>query len=100
MPRGVGIVDTMIDFPHGDLKALYSFLTRQTKDRQSKEEFTFPAQYMFKDAPRTHGTGVDDPVGLTVSEMDRWGIEKGLVGIAGAESPGTDAIRRYPDRFI
>jgi uncharacterized protein len=100
MPEGIGIVDTMIDFPHGDLKALYSFITRQTKDRQSTEEFSHPAGYMFKDVPREDASGLDDPVGATLAEMDRWGVEKGLVGIGGPDSPAIEAVRRHPDRFV
>jgi len=100
MPRGIGIVDTMIDFPHGDMKAVYSFITRQTKDRESSESFFHPAEYMFKDVPRKELSDVDDPIALTLEEMDRWGIERGMVGIAEGESPGASAIKRYPDRFI
>ena len=32
MPDDVGIVDTMIGFPHPDMKEVYRFITRQTKD--------------------------------------------------------------------
>jgi len=100
MPDGIGVVDTMIDFPRGDAKARYAFITRQTKDRQSSEEFSHPAQYMFKDLPRESIGEVDDPVGLTLREMDRWGIDKGLVGVGGSDSIGSQAVKRYPDRFI
>src|SRR5581483_11953585 len=50
-PSDIGIVDTMLGFPHPDSKRLYAFITRQTKDRESKEDFAFPAEYMFKDVP-------------------------------------------------
>ncbi len=100
MPSDVGIVDTMIGFPHGDMKALYSFITRQTNDAESKEKFEFPAEYMFKDVPDKELGDSLDPVGVTVGEMDHWGIEKGLIGIDGKDGPGVDALKRYPDRFI
>ena len=51
MPDDVGIVDTMIGFPHPDMKEVYRFITRQTKDAESKEDFEFPVEYMFKDVP-------------------------------------------------
>ena len=41
----------MIGFPAADMRDSYSFITRQTKDRESQEEFQFPAEYMFKDLP-------------------------------------------------
>jgi predicted TIM-barrel fold metal-dependent hydrolase len=99
-PRGVGIIDTMIDFPRPDMKSFYSRITRGTKDRQSTEEFEHPAGYMFKDTPRSNLSDTADPVSLTLQEMDRWEIEMGLVGVAGKQSPGADAVKRHPDRFV
>src|SRR5580704_6785547 len=51
IPSDIGIIDTMIGFPHKDMKETYRFITNQTKDRQSKEDFAFPVEYMFKDVP-------------------------------------------------
>jgi predicted TIM-barrel fold metal-dependent hydrolase len=99
MPTNVGIIDTMIAFPHPDMKQVYSFITKQTRDRESKEDFEFPVEYMFKDVPEKGLRDVDDPVAVTLREMDIWGIEKGLIGI-GNEGQGSGAIKRYPDRFI
>jgi uncharacterized protein len=98
-PFDVGVIDTMIGFPAGDMKQLYRFITRQTRDRESREEFEFPAEYMFKDSPDKTLQGSVDPVAVTLGEMDIWGVEKGLVGV-GKGGPGEDAVRRYPDRFI
>jgi uncharacterized protein len=99
-PQGIGIVDTMIGFPHGDMKQTYAFITRQTKDRQSVEEFEFPVEYMFKQVPDKELVDSPDPVGVTLSEMDRWGIELALIGVGGEGGSGEDALKRYPDRFI
>jgi uncharacterized protein len=98
-PFDIGAIDTMIGFPAGDLKELYAFITRQTRDRESKEDFEFPAEYMFKDVPDKQLRDVADPVAVTLGEMDTWGVEKGVVGVGGG-GPGEDAVRRYPDRFI
>jgi predicted TIM-barrel fold metal-dependent hydrolase len=100
MPDGVGIVDTMIGFPHADMAGVYDFITRQTKDRESKEDFKFPAEYMFKDVPEKELTESQDPVSVTLVEMDRWGVERGLIGVDDPERTGADALKRYPDRFI
>jgi hypothetical protein len=51
MPTDVPVIDTMIGFPAKDMKAQYAFITQQTKDKESKEEFAFPAEYMFKSPP-------------------------------------------------
>ena len=96
MPTDVGIIDTMIGFPFRDKKAVYDFITKQTKDSESKEDFDFPVEYMFKDVPdETH---TDSPVDETLREMDRYGIEKGLIGVGGDDSKY--ALTHHPDRFI
>jgi predicted TIM-barrel fold metal-dependent hydrolase len=97
MPTDVGIIDTMISFPVKDFKAQYAFITRQTKDRESKEDFKFPVQYMFKDVPEGRHDE-DDPVSTTLTEMDKYGIELGLIGAA--DETSQLALKRYPDRFI
>jgi uncharacterized protein len=100
MPTDVGIVDTMIGFPHKDMKEVYAFITRQTKDRESKEDFAFPVEYMFKQVPEKEYLDVDDPISVTLHEMDRWGIEKGMIGVGDAGGVGELALKRHPDRFI
>ena len=107
MPSDIRAIDTMIGFPARDLKAQYAFITKQTKDAQSKDEFEFPAEYMFKSPPDKEKELREstDPVGFTLDQMDRWGIEIGMVGVGGngedgAESTGEEAIKRYPDRFV
>ena len=100
MPSGIGIIDTMIGFPHGDMAKTYEFITRQTKDRQSKEEYEFPVEYMFKQVPDKQLRNESDPVASTLEQMDRWGVERGLIGVGGTDDTGEDALRRYPDRFI
>ncbi|MDZ7678520.1 MAG: amidohydrolase family protein [Acidimicrobiales bacterium] len=97
MPGSIPIIDTMIGFPMRDKRDTYSFITRQTKDAESKGEFTFPAQYMFKDVPEENNEG-DDPVAVTLAEMDKHGIQKGMIGIGGED--GERALQEHPDRFI
>src|SRR5229473_2658183 len=99
IPTGIGIVDTMIGFPAADMKEQYRFITSRTKDAQSRDEFDFPVEYMFKGVPdKKKLTDSSDPVAITLSEMDRWGIEKALVGVEGGA--GAQAVRKHPDRFI
>jgi predicted TIM-barrel fold metal-dependent hydrolase len=100
MPVGLGIVDTMIGFPHADMKATYSFITKQTRDRESKEDFEFPVEYMFKDVPEKELVDSDDPIAVTLREMDLWGIEQGLIGVGEPGDVGELALKRHPDRFI
>ena len=61
MANDVGVVDTMVGFPHADMKEAYRFITRQTKDVESREEFEFPVEYLFKDVPGKELQGLGRP---------------------------------------
>jgi len=100
LPQNIGIVDTMIGFPHREMKSAYDFITRQTKDRESKEEFEFPAEYMFKDVPDKHLRRVANPISTTLAEMDRWGVEIGMIGVGDGASIGMEALKNHPERFV
>jgi predicted TIM-barrel fold metal-dependent hydrolase len=94
-PSGLPVIDTMIGFVH-EGSAQYDFIRAQTRDRSSKQEMDFPVEYIFKDVPKDLPT--DDPVGLTLREMDRFGIERGMIGVADEQARA--ALRRHPDRFV
>lgn len=101
MPSDIAVIDTMIGFPHPDMKATYKFITAQTKDAESKEDFEFPAEYLFGDVPDKKLRDVDDPIALTVAEMDRYGIAQGVVSISPVPgNQGVEALERFPERFI
>ena len=100
MPKDVGVVDTMVGFPHADMKEAYRFITRQTKDVESQEEFEFPVEYIFKDVPGKELRGSTDPIGVTLREMDLWGVEMALIGVGDPSGTGAEAVERFPDRFI
>jgi uncharacterized protein len=89
------VIDTMIGFPRAD-SAHYDFIRAQAKDRASKEEMRFPAEYMFKDVP--HDLPTDDPVAVTLQGMDRHNIEYGMIGVE--DELSRLALAKHPDRFI
>ena len=95
-PVGLPVIDTMIGFPH-EGTAQYDFIRKQTKDRESKEDFDFPVEYMFKDVPK--GLPTADPVSLLLQQMDRFGIEKSMIGVSEGSSAEL-ALKMFPDRFI
>jgi uncharacterized protein len=94
-PVGLPVIDTMVGFPH-EGAAQYDFIRKQTKDRESKEAFEFPVEYMFKDVPQ--GLSTDDPVSLVLRQMDRFGIEKAMIGVG--EDSAQRALKTFPDRFV
>lgn len=95
MPSGIGIVDTMIGFPAEDF-AMYDFIREQLKDPSAK--FDFPVEYMFKQVPKELYGSTDDPVKVTLDQMDKYGIEVGVIGVGGEVS--RKALKDHPDRFV
>src|SRR5690348_5966811 len=95
MPAGIPVVDTMIGFPHEGFSQ-YDFIRKQTKDKGSLEEMQFPAEYMFRNVPKDLPTS--DPVAVTLHEMDRFGIELGMIG-TGYDTSRL-ALKKHPDRFV
>jgi uncharacterized protein len=97
MPNSLGlpVIDTMIGFPQSGFDQ-YDFIRKQTKDRDSRESMEFPVEYMFKGVPKDLPT--DDPVAVTLNEMDKYGILRGLIGVS--DETSKLALKRHPDRFI
>jgi len=103
MPTDIGVIDLMIGFPQADRRHNYDFMRANLRDRESLEEFEFPAQYMFKDVPKVEATS--DRVHALLDLMDKFGIERAMIGVAsrGDESRSDDsfrALREHPDRFF
>jgi len=94
MPKDIGIVDCMIGFAANDFAA-YDFIRDQLKD--GSEQFDFPVEYMFKQVPKEI-YGAKDPIAITLHEMDRFGIEVGVIGVGGDVS--RKALTDHPDRFV
>ena len=92
----IGIVDCMIGFPASDFSQ-YDFIRAQLRDSESRDEFDFPVEYMFKNVPKElYGTA--NPIDVTLHEMDRFGVEMGLIGCEGRVYQ--QALKDHPDRFI
>ena len=101
MPSGIGVIDLMIAPPFREAKRTYQFLRANLRDRESLEDFEFPAQYMFKDVP--HPEAGEDGVRFLLDQMDRHGIEKGMLGVSFDDERSADslrALREHPDRFF
>jgi predicted TIM-barrel fold metal-dependent hydrolase len=103
MPTDIGVIDLMIGFPQADRRHNYDFMRANLRDRESLEEFEFPAQYMFKDVPKVEATS--DRVRALLELMDKYGIERAMIGVAsrGDEARSDDsrrALRDHPDRFF
>ena len=73
MPGDIAIIDTLMGIPRGpDDTAWRTMLAAQLRDKESKETFRFPAEYMYKDLP-DRAPRRPAPT-RSIAEMDRWGV--------------------------
>jgi uncharacterized protein len=93
-PSDIGVVDLMIGFPLRDHRKVYDYLMRGIKDDETAS-MAMPAGYMFKEVPKDADEGID-PIEITIGEMDKCGVEKGLVGLGKQSVAARD---RFPGRF-
>jgi len=95
--RAGGIVDTFLSFP--DVRAekakVYDFIRKATRDRET-QTMEMPAGYLFKDLPSYDE--IDDPLELTLQEMDRFGISRFLTNVTDKDV-ARRALTEHPDRF-
>jgi len=96
-PFDVGVVDLMVALPTGGGDAWRDQLAPLLKDAGSAS-FSHPASYMYRNLPAARTAS--DPVSAVLDEMDRFGVERALVGIDPADDAGVRALRRHPDRFV
>src|SRR4051794_9903509 len=94
-PTDVGAIDLMLGFPAADARKHYDYLRAQAKDAESKD-MEFPAEYMFKGVPNHLEEG-QDPLEVTLAEMDKHNVAIGVVGLGGKVT--VRALKEYPDRF-
>jgi uncharacterized protein len=99
MPTDIGIIDTMVGFPGRNRREVYRFLDPILRDKESLENFSFPAQYMFKDVPAELEDNVD-PVAVVLDNLDRFGIERAMVGVGEGREDAARALKEHADRFI
>jgi predicted TIM-barrel fold metal-dependent hydrolase len=107
-PKDVPIIDTMMGTSAGPAsKGQYEFMKRALHDEGSKD-MNFPAQYMFKDVPFSdQARGAEGPVeepvqgaDLLLPEMDKWGVEKAMVGVSPENEIAQKTLKGHPDRFF
>jgi predicted TIM-barrel fold metal-dependent hydrolase len=98
MPTDIGVIDLMIGIPRGDPSRWYDFLKTQLLDRESREDFEFPAEYMFRDVPKFEQ--LEDPVAFLLQQMDHHGIDRAMIGTSFRNDDAQRAIKEHPDRFF
>jgi uncharacterized protein len=101
MPTDVGVIDLMLQIPERPKADAYRFLKDNLRDAESLEQFEFPAEYMFRNVPEELPADAD-PVDVVLREMDRFGIERAMLGLGDPEQRNAAwrAVRDHPDRFF
>ncbi len=99
MPANAPIIDLMLGIPNGDPRRWYDFLKTQLLDRESREDFEFPAEYMFHDVPKLELAN-DDPLEFILGEMDRNGITRAMIATSFGNDLAQRALQQHPNRFF
>lgn len=98
MPDDIGIIDLMLAIPSDEQNHWYEYMKPLFLDRESREMFSMPAQYMFN-VPDL--ADIKDGLAYTLEQMDRHGIERAMLGISGdPERTHERALRDHPQRFF
>ena len=97
IPPGIKAIDLMMQIPVSDPSKWYEAFRPLLRDKESREIFKMPAQYMFKHIPKTGPK--TNYIQYCLQEMDTWGVERALLGITDAYQEGYTACQKYPDRF-
>lgn len=98
MPADVRAIDLMLNIPGEDQSGWYEFMKPLLLDRESRQVFEMPAQYMFKNIPDAGKQ--DDYIAYTVAQMDRHGVDRAMIGIDEGNEVAKQALTRYPERFF
>lgn len=96
-PFGVPVIDLMVGLPPatGD-QGWRDQLSPLLKDPDSRT-FAHPASYMFRNLPAARYA--DDPVAAVLDEMDRFGVERAMIGVNPDDDVSRRAAGEHPDRF-
>jgi hypothetical protein len=98
MPSGIGVIDLMLAIPTDDTSRWYEFMKPLLRDRESREQFKMPAEYMFRNIPG-FAPGAD-LLKLVVGEMDKHGIERAMISVDDGADASIRALKEYPERFF
>jgi predicted TIM-barrel fold metal-dependent hydrolase len=95
-PRDIGVIDLMLGVPPARENWAKDFgsLVRN----HNNEGLRHGAGYMFKDLPEVDENV--DYITFLIAEMDKWGIDKGLLPVAEGDAWGRAAIAAHPDRLF
>jgi predicted TIM-barrel fold metal-dependent hydrolase len=101
MPRDIQAIDLMLAIPGNDEPARYDFMQPLLLDPESRDQFRFPVEDIFKDVPQTgEQPSPADAIRYTIAKMDATGVERAMLGVSDQDEVTKLALKLYPDRFF
>jgi predicted TIM-barrel fold metal-dependent hydrolase len=97
VPPGIRVIDTMIGLPSVERRDWYESMAPILRDEGSKS-FEHPAGYMFKDTPTL--TREPNSIDVLLFQMDRFGIEKGLIPVTLTDELHVRALAEHGERLF
>src|SRR6188472_859452 len=97
VPEDIAVIDTMIGLPMVDRLEWQQTMASVLRDQGSRG-FTHPAGYMYKHTPEVPRDA--DSIGRLLFEMDRFGIERGLVPVDLTDDLHVRTLRDHSDRLL
>jgi hypothetical protein len=99
IPAGQKVIDLMLAIPVSeDNSEWYEEFKPLLRDAESRSQFKMPVQYMFKDIPKAGP--VADKVAWTLGHMDRFNIERAMIGFDERSEGAMTAHAKFRDRFF
>jgi uncharacterized protein len=98
IPENLTAVDLCLNIPGEDNSQWFEFIRPLLMDKESRDSFKMPAQYMFKNIPNI--SGEEDFIAFTVAEMDKYNIRKAMLDVDEDNEVSKKALERFPDRFF
>jgi len=99
IPAGQKVIDLMLAIPVSeDNSEWYEQFKPLLRDAESLAMFKMPVQYMFKDIPKAGP--VADKVAWTLGHMDRFNIERAMIGFDERSAGSMTAHAKFRDRFF
>jgi uncharacterized protein len=97
-PSDVPVVDLMVALPPAAGDETWRDQLRPLLKDPESTQFAHPASYMFRNLPAARYA--NDPVRAVLDEMDRFGVERAMVGVHPDDDAARRALRDHADRFI
>jgi uncharacterized protein len=97
IPNGIRAIDLMMGIPSSDRHEWFRTYEGLVRDSESKGGLLHGAGYMFKDVPEVTPEGFAE---LAIGEMDRNGVERGMIPVSSGEPIGRQLLLDHPDRFF